>query len=136
MDTYIVDVDSYTLAKHCVEICEEHRAENVVLFDVRKASVLADYYLLCTGTSMPHIRAISEHLKVEVQGEHGLLPRAKEGDASSEWIVMDYGVLIVHILDGDKRRFYNVEELWNRELVIYRSAAEGDGGKAPNVPVF
>jgi ribosome-associated protein len=124
MADYLVNVDSETLAKHCVTICEERKAENVVLFDVRQASVLADYYLLCTGTSMPHIRAISENLKIEVQGEYGLLPRAKEGDAASEWIIMDYGVLIVHILDGDKRRFYNVEELWNPELVVYRSSAE------------
>jgi len=124
MGTYIVNVESDVLAKQCVTICEERKAENVVLFDVQKASVLADYYLLCTGNSMPHIRALSEHLKIEINGEHGLLPRAKEGDASSEWIILDYGVVIVHILDADRRRFYNVEELWNPELVVYRSPSE------------
>ena len=126
MGTYIVNVDSDVLAKQCVTICEERKAENVVLFDVQKASVLADYYLLCTGNSMPHIRALSENLKIEINGEHGFLPRAKEGDASSEWIILDYGVVIVHILDADRRRFYNVEELWNPELVVYRSPSEED----------
>jgi ribosome-associated protein len=130
MADYVVNVDSEELAKQCVSICEERKAENVVLFDVREASVLADYYLLCTGTSMPHIRAISEHLKLEINGEFGLLPRAKEGDASSEWIIMDYGVVIVHILDGDRRRFYNVEELWNQELVVYRSSPQEDEAEA------
>jgi ribosome-associated protein len=130
MADYVVNVDSEALAKQCVSICEERKAENVVLFDVREASVLADYYLLCTGTSMPHIRAISEHLKLEINGEFELLPRAKEGDASSEWIIMDYGVVIVHILDGDRRRFYNVEELWNQERVVYRSAPQEDEAEA------
>jgi len=124
MDNYLVNVDSEVLAKHCVSICEERKAENVVLFDVRETSVLADYYLLCTANSMPHIRAISDHLKIDVQGEFGLMPRAKEGDASSEWVIVDYGVVIVHILDGDRRRFYNVEELWNPERVVYRSSPQ------------
>jgi len=132
---YVVNVDPETLAKHCVAICEERKAENVILFDVRETSVLADYYLLCTATSMPHIRAISDHLKVDVQGEFGLVPRAKEGDASSEWVIMDYGVVIVHILDGDRRRFYNVEELWNQDRVVYRSSA-ADEAPAQQVPEF
>lgn len=132
MDNYRVNVDSEVLAKHCVAVCEERRAENVVLFDVRETSVLADYYLLCTATSMPHIRAISDHLKIDVQGEFGLMPRAKEGDASSEWVIVDYGVVIVHILDGDRRRFYNVEELWNPERVVYRSSPQD---AAPAQPI-
>ncbi len=134
MADYVVNVDSEALAKQCVAICEERKAENVVLFDVRETSVLADYYLLCTATSMPHIRAISDHLKVEILGELGLAPRAKEGDESSEWVIMDYGVVIVHILDGDRRRFYNVEELWNQDRVIYRSSA--DETAARKVPEF
>ncbi|MDX9980777.1 MAG: ribosome silencing factor [Lentisphaeria bacterium] len=131
MDNYLVNVDSEALAKHCVAICEERKAENVVLFDVRETSVLADYYLLCTANSMPHIRAISDHLKIEVQGEFDLVPRAREGDAASEWVIMDYGVVIVHILEGDRRRFYNVEELWNPERVIYRSAPQDAAASQP-----
>ena len=134
MEQYVVNVDSEALAKQCVAICEERKAENVVLFDVRETSVLADYYLLCTATSMPHIRAISDHLKVEIQGEFGLAPRAKEGDESSEWVIMDYGVVIVHILDGDRRRFYNVEELWNQDRVVYRSFT--DETAARKIPEF
>ncbi len=115
-----LDQDSETLARRCVAICEERKAEEILLFDVRESSILADYYLICTGTSAPHISAICNHLRQDLARE-GYLPRGREGDPSSHWVIVDYGVVLVHILDADRRRFYRIEELWENGHLIYRS---------------
>jgi len=112
--------DSEALARRCVAICEGRKAEELLLFDVRESSVLADYYLICTGTSAPHITAICNHLRQDLARE-GILPRRREGDPASHWVIMDYGVVLVHIMDADRRRFYRIEELWENGHLVYRS---------------
>jgi len=112
-------VDSEVLARRCVEICEDRKAENILLFDVRGASVLADFYLICSGNSEPHVRALRGRLNRDL-GEEGVHPRI-EGKASSHWIVMDYGTVLVHIMAPELRDFYKIEELWNSDRVVYRS---------------
>lgn len=113
-----------TLAEQCVEICESQKAENILLFDVSKHSILADYYLICTGTSHPHIRAICNELHHEL-GQKGITPQGREGVPVSQWIVLDYGNVIIHIMDSERREYYRIEELWNQDEIIYR------GGNAP-----
>ena len=120
--------DSEALARKCVEICEGRKAENLLMFDVRGDSVLADFYIICTGTSKPHIRAISDNVKRELAGE-GILPRGREGDPASQWIVMDYGVVLLHILDPERREFYHIEELWGESHLVYRSAGAAANGE-------
>lgn len=111
--------DSEALAKRCVEVCVGRKAEDVMLYDVRESSILADYYLICTGTSTPHIHAICHHLRQDLARE-GILPRGREGDPASHWVVLDYGSVLVHVLDPDRRRFYRIEELWESGHLIFR----------------
>lgn len=112
-------MDSEALARQCVEICQDRKAEDIVLFDVRASSILADYYLICTGTSAPHINAIATHLR-KTLSELGVDLRGREGDAASQWVVLDYGTLLVHVLDPERRSFYKIEELWKGNTVIAR----------------
>ena len=112
-------MDSETLAHRCVEICEGRKAQNVLLFDVRGASVLADFYLICSATSEPHIRAIRGRLDKDLSAE-GIEPRV-EGKSASHWVVMDYGTVLIHIMDPERRAFYGIEDLWDSDRVIYRS---------------
>jgi len=114
--------DSEALARRCVEVCVGRKAEDVMLFDVRQSSILADHYLICTGTSTPHINAICHHLRQELAKE-GVLPHGREGDAASHWVVMDYGAVLVHVLDPDRRRFYRIEELWETGQRVCQVAA-------------
>jgi len=118
----ISTVDAEALAKACVEVCEEHKAENIFLFDVRKSSVLADFYLICSATSEPHVRALRNRL-TQALAEPGRPPRL-EGDASSNWVVVDFGPVLVHILSQDLRDYYKLEELWNADEIVYRGGAE------------
>lgn len=81
--------------------------------DLRGISDVADFYVLCTGTSDPHIKAVRDSIEEEVAEEHGTKPFRIEGSPLSRWIIMDYTDVIVHILDREKRLLYALETLWN-----------------------
>ena len=110
------------IAMRCVKICEEKKAADIVLFDKSKDSILADYFLVCCGTSLQHIHALAENLRRTLVGE-GIRPRGLEG-GSSQWIVLDYGVIMVHIMTPEMRRRYCLEELWDRNLIVYQGGEE------------
>ena len=115
-----LSADSEALARRCVAICEERKAEDLMLFDVRESSILADYYLVCTGTSAPHISALCNHLRQDLARE-GVMPQRREGDPESHWVIMDYGVVLVHIMDPERRRFYRIEDLWENGRLVHQS---------------
>ena len=110
------------IAMRCVKICEEKKAADIVLFDKSKDSILADYFLVCCGTSMQHIRALADNLRRTLL-EQGVRPRGQEG-GSSQWLVLDYGIIIVHIMTPEMRRHYCLEELWDKNLIIYQGGEE------------
>lgn len=114
--------DAESLSRRCVEICEERKAAEILLFDVREKSILADFYVVCSGTSMPHIRAIGDHLR-KAMLEEGLRPRGQDGAPGSRWMVLDYGSVLIHILDPEMRNFYNLEELWDDRKILYRGGS-------------
>ena len=108
------------LANRCVEICQEHKAENILLYDVTGLSLLTDYYLLCTGTSEPHIRAISKYFNKEL-GDEGIKPAHVDGTSASNWIVIDYGSVLIHIMTREIREYYNIEDLFEDDRIAYSS---------------
>jgi len=94
----------------CVTLDEE-KARDVTVLDVRGLTLLADYFVLCTGNSPTHIRAVAEGVQEKLRERFNL--RAKpEGAAESEWVVMDYGDVIAHIFSEEVREFYDLEGLW------------------------
>ena len=107
------------IARSCIAICEEKKAADIVLFDVRENSMLADYYLVCCGTSMPHVRAIAESLRRNLLSE-GFKPRGLDGAPSSQWVVLDFGSILIHVMTPDMRRHYCLEDLWDRRLIVFQ----------------
>ena len=118
-NTAIVD----EIARRCVSICEEKKASNILLFDVRENSILADYFLVCCGNSMAHVRALSENLRRTLINE-GFKPRGREGTPASQWIVLDFGIILIHIMTPEMRRHYCLEDLWDKRLVVYQGGEE------------
>ena len=89
---------------------QELKALDITVLDVRGQTIIADYFVLCTGTSTTHIHSIAGHVQDTLR-EAGL--RAKpEGDSASLWVVMDYGDTILHVLGEETREFYDLERLW------------------------
>lgn len=106
-------MDSKKLALLCQKYADDKKAEDVVALDVRKLSSVADYFVICSGTSEPHLRAISDAITTGLRDEHDLRPRAIDGTLQTAWIVMDYFDVIVHVMKSDVREKYDLEALWN-----------------------
>ena len=87
------------------------KARDIVGIDLRGISSVADYFLLLSGSNKPQIRAISDNIE-EKLAEQGLRPLRIEGYNDAEWVLLDYGVLIVHVFADEQRAYYNLEHLW------------------------
>jgi ribosome-associated protein len=105
-------MDAKKLAQRCWEYADNKKAENIVVLDVSELSSVTDYFVICSGTSEPHLRAISDEIADKLRDEHELRPRAIDGTLQTGWIVMDYFDVIVHVMKTDVREKYNLEALW------------------------
>jgi ribosome-associated protein len=105
-------MDSRTLARLCREFADNKKAENIVLLDVRKLSSVTDYFVIASGTSEPHLRAILDEITDRLRADHGLRPRAVDGTAHGAWVVLDFFDVIVHLMRQDVRERYDLESLW------------------------
>ncbi|NNE91520.1 MAG: ribosome silencing factor [Verrucomicrobiales bacterium] len=105
--------DTETIIETCAKYAEEIQAEDIVVLDLRGISTIADYFLICTGTSMPHLKAIRRDISEKVEEEIGERPRSVDGKADSLWMVLDYVDVVVHIFHKDTRSVYALEDLWS-----------------------
>jgi ribosome-associated protein len=105
-------MDSKKLAQLCRDFADNKKAEDIVVLDVRKISSITDYFVIVSGTSEPHLRAIFNEITDRIFEEHGVHPRAVDGGARSAWTVLDYFDVIVHIMRADMRERYDLEALW------------------------
>jgi len=105
-------LDSRKLARLCREFADNKKAENIVVLDVRKLSSVTDYFVIASGTSEPHLRAIVDEITSRLREEHGVRPHAMDGTAHGAWVVLDYFDVIVHAMRHDVRERYDLEGLW------------------------
>ena len=106
-------MDSRKLALLCRELADDKKAENIVVLDVRKISSVTDYFVLASGTSDPHLRAIVDEITDTLREDHDLSPNGKDGSINAAWVVLDYFDVMVHIMRSDVRERYDLEGLWN-----------------------
>ena len=105
-------MDSRKLALLCGELADQRKAEDIVVLDMRKISSVTDYFVLASGTSEPHLRAIAEEIMDSLKDDHHLRPHAVDGTLQTAWVVLDYFDVIVHIMRPDVRERYDLEGLW------------------------
>ena len=105
-------MDSRKLARFCREFADNKKAENIVVLDVRKLSSVTDYFVIASGTSAPHLRAIVGEITDQLRTDHGLRPHAVDGTVHGSWVVLDYFDVIVHVMRQDMREYYDLDGLW------------------------
>ena len=105
--------DSETIARACAAAAAEKKAENPVLLDLRGVSGFTDFFLICSGSSEPQLKAISSSIRESVREKFGQRPLAEDGYPASQWVVLDYGDVICHLFYGEKRGYYDLENLWS-----------------------
>jgi len=94
-----------------IDALEDRKAVNITTLDVREFSSVADYMVVAEGTSRRHVASVADHLVYKVK-QAGLLPIGVEGQDSAEWVLVDLGDVIVHVMMPDTRAYYDLEKLW------------------------
>lgn len=94
-----------------VKALNERKAENLTVLDLRGRIPFADYFVICHGTSDRQVRSLADAVDSGVREETRLAPR-KEGDVGADWVLLDYGDLLVHVFSESAREFYRLDRLW------------------------
>ena len=126
-------MDSKKLALLCREFADNKKAENLLVLDVRKLSSVTDYFVIATGTSHPHLRAIVEEIHSRLRDEHDVRPSRSDGAITGTWVVMDYFDVIVHVMHTEARSRYDLESLWSYAKPV--KVAKSPRKKAPSKKV-
>jgi ribosome-associated protein len=117
-------MDSKKLALLCREFADNRKAEDIVVLDVRKLSSVTDYFVIASGTSEPHLRAIVNEITDELRDEHEVRPRVVDGTMQGAWVVLDFFDVIVHVMRADARERYDLEGLWGDAPQVKPRAAK------------
>ena len=105
-------MDSKKLAQLCRDFADNKKAENIVILDVRDLSSVTDYFVIASGTSEPHLRAIVDEITDGLRDGYDLRPTRKDGSMQGAWVVLDFFDVIVHVMRADARERYDLEGLW------------------------
>ena len=99
------------LAIRICNILDENKATDINLIDITKASNVADYFVVATGASRVQVRALMEEIERQLEAD-GIFVLRRDGVGDGRWVVLDYGIILVHIFTADLREYYHVEKLW------------------------
>lgn len=104
-----------------VKACENKKAEDIVVLDIREKTTVADCFIIAEGRNYPQLDAIKDEVDFQMS-KAGYEPLSIEGDSRSGWLIIDYGDIVVHIFDREKREFYNLERLWTKKKADKKEA--------------
>ncbi len=103
--------DSLCKARVAAMAALDKKALDLVALDMTGLVAYTDYFVICTGTSSPHVGAVVESVE-KALASHGIRPKAIEGRRPAHWVLLDYGDLVVHVFDQQAREYYELEKLW------------------------
>ncbi len=107
----MADLEATRHADQLAKAALDGKAEDLVLLDLRQLTLLADYFLICTGTSDRHVRALGQRVETAAD-DCGAQMHHREGVDEGRWVLLDFGDVVVHIFDPQTREYYRLEELW------------------------
>lgn len=108
-------MDSKVIVDKVTKVMSDRKAKDIDVIEVTNVTILADYFVICSGTSNTHIRAIADEIDFELE-KSGVIAR-KEGLDTATWVLMDYGSVIVHIFYEEDREYYSLERLWSDGVI-------------------
>lgn len=105
------------IARQCAKLADSKKAVDPIILGVKGLTDIADYFVICSGTSSKQIKTIADYV-VEKIGEKGISPLHYEIDTDYTWVVLDYIDVIMHIFNEEKRDYYRLEQLWGDARLI------------------
>ena len=105
-------MQSKELAAKILDLAADRKALDPVVLYLGELTIVTDYFIILTGTSRPHVLGIAEHIRKELS-DAGTAAWQRETDQDAQWLLLDYGDVVVHIFQEETREFYSLERLWN-----------------------
>lgn len=109
-------IDSRKWAEIAAEAADDKKASHITLIDVESVSSVTDYFLVCSGNTPIQVKAIADHVMDKLT-EAGVPEPHVEGASLGRWVLLDFGVVVVHVMLDKEREFYNLERLWSHGKV-------------------
>lgn len=106
-------MDSLELSKKAMNLLDDKKALGIISIDVSKVTTLTDYFVICSGTSDRHRKSLADDVQELMDKEVDVKMISKEGYRTADWILLDYGYIVVNIFSADSREKYNLERLWS-----------------------
>jgi len=104
--------DPADIARACATAAADKKAHDIVALDMRTVSSFTDFFVICSGSSEPQLKAIATEIRERLREEFSIRPLSEDGFPASQWVVLDYGEVIIHLFHTDKRAHYGLETLW------------------------
>ena len=119
----LVGATAEELANAIYEILDDRKANDVKVLHVEKKTVIADYFVLCTGNSSTQVKALADEVEYKTT-LRGKAPTNVEGKDNTAWIILDYDNVIVHVFSREAREYYNLDKLYSGNVEIKHSENE------------
>ncbi len=109
-------IDIKKMAHEVVELIDDKKGTDITMLDVQKISPVADYFIIASGNSTRQVIAIGDNVEHGMEAK-GHFIKHKEGHRTGNWLLLDFGDIIVHVFNKEERDFYNLEKLWCDAIV-------------------
>ncbi|MGD9581990.1 MAG: ribosome silencing factor [Vampirovibrionia bacterium] len=114
------ELNSYETACVIAGLLDDKKASDIVILDIGRVSVLADYFVICSTDSLTQSNALKELLSTELKNKYNRFSKNDQNDQSGKWVLFDYGDVVIHILHKEAREYYAIEKFWSHSFVIDR----------------
>ena len=115
LDNLIPNVSIRKFVKIIIDLLKNAKADKIAFIDVKGKSSFTDYLIICQGTSQPHCRSIAEKVELNLK-KNGHNSSGMEGEREGNWVLLNYGEIIIHIFHPEIRKYYNIEEIFSNHL--------------------
>ncbi len=112
------ELNSHKFACIIARVLDDKLAKNITILNISNVSSLADFFVIATADSTPHVKALMEEVKDRIKTLFSRLPARMENDAKNRWNLLDYGDVVVHILHKEERETYAIEKFWSNAFSI------------------
>ena len=106
-----MNITSKEMALKAAEILSSKKADDLKVLEIKGLTTICDYFVICSGTSTPHIKALCDETELKLSEAYGVKCR-NEGYGAANWLLMDYGNVVIHIFNKESLDFYGLERLW------------------------
>lgn len=112
------EINSYKFASVIARLADSKKAKNISILNISNVSVLADYFVICSADTSTQVKALTSNTRVKVKELFDRIPTGEETDSKNRWNLLDYGDVVVHILQTEERETYAIEKFWNHACKI------------------